>query len=389
MNVWEQERRHFPLLNGDSIYLDHSTSGMVADYSYEAMEKVLRRRVYQGMNIEDYYEHWKFVDHLRGRIGLMFNCDARQVVYGMSSTHLMNIPANGIGLKSGDNVVTTDISYPGDTYLWLNKKADGVALRFAKTDRGYISAEALMSYADENTRVVCLTIVENKFGFRHDVETIGRLCHEKGILFAVDATQGANVLNIDIKRMHIDFLAASGYKWLMCPVGVGVACIGEELLSKLSQSQVGWVGTEDRRRNDCQVLNLSPDAKRFEYGGLNFLGYYALDEVVERNLKLGGPNIEAYVMSMVDTVYERAKAELRHIRLYNDFPKKNRAQVITFVIPPEWHMDTLDFQQMGLRCRVFDGELLRVGFHYCNIPADIDKLMAVLRELEERAASKQ
>lgn len=300
----------------------------------------------------------------------------------MSSTHLLNILANGLDFKPGDNVITTDITYPGDSYLWLAQKNRGLECRFAKTDHGYISPETLMSYADEHTRVVCITMVENKFGFRHDVETIGRLCHERGIIFAVDGTQAANVLNIDMEKMHIDFLAMSGYKWFMCPVGIGAACISKELLPKLSQCQTGWVGTENRRKNDCQVLNLSSDAKRFEFGGLNFLGYYALAEVIKHNLSLGAENIESYVMGMVNTVYDRAKKELTEIQLYNDFPVKNRAQVITFTVPEHLHITTESMQAMGLRCRVFDGGLLRVGFHYCNIPSDIDRLFDCLHKVE-------
>lgn len=123
------------------------------------------------------------------------------------------------------------------------------------------------------------------------------------------------------------------------PIGVCAlvaACIDKALLAKLSQSQVGWVGTENRRRNDCQVLNLS----------------------------------------------ERAKTELKRIRLYNDFPQKNRAQVITLVVPPDLNVTTESMQAMGLRCRVFEGGLLRIGFHYCNVPSDIDRLFECLKKVE-------
>ena len=46
-----------------------------------------------GMNIDEYFDRWRFMDELRTTIGEMFNCDGDQVVYGLSSTHLMNILA--------------------------------------------------------------------------------------------------------------------------------------------------------------------------------------------------------------------------------------------------------------------------------------------------------
>lgn len=380
MTVWEEERKHFPLIQGGELYLDCSTSGMIADYSYEAMERVLRSRMEHGMNIEEYFDRWRFMDELREEIGRMVNCKGRQVVYGMSSTQLLNILANGLDWKPGDNVVTTDITYYGDSYLWMAK--EGVGVKFAKTEGAYISAEDLLACADGHTRVVCITMVENKFGFRHDLEAIGALCRERGIFFAVDGTQGVNALHVDMQRMNIDFLAVSSYKWMMNEVGAGFACIGEELLPRLAQCQTGWVGTENRRENDCQVLHLSEDAKRFEFGGPNFLGYYGLAETVKRNLRLGGGAIEAYILSMVNEVYDRAERELNRIRIYRNYPKKNRSQVISFVTPPELPVSTEQLQKMGLRCRVFDGHLIRIGFHYCNIPADIDVLFACLRRLE-------
>lgn len=383
MSIWAEERKHYPLIEKDgAVYLDHSTSGLIADYTYDAMNDVLKQRMENGMDIDEYFDRWRFMDDLRITIGKMFNCDGDQVVYGLSSTHLLNILANGLKWNSEDNVVTTDITYPGDAYIWLNKKSEGLEVRFAKTDKAYISAEDLMSYTDEHTRVVCLTMVENKFGFRHDVSTIGKMCKERGIIFAVDGTQAANALYIDMKEMNIDFLAVSSYKWLMGEVGAGFACIEKKLLSKLSQSQVGWVGTENRRANDCHILKLSRDAKRFEYGGVNFLGYYGIAEVIKRNLQIGGKNIEAHIMSMVNEVYRRAP-ELKRLKLYGDFPVSNRAQVITFVSPPEFGATTQLLAKYGIRCRVFDGKLIRVGFHYCNMIQDVEHMFRCLKNFED------
>jgi len=386
VNVWEEERKHFPLTNGDSFYLDHSTTGMIPDYSLKVMEEQLEKRFREGMDIDEYHiGKWGYMDALRDKIGQMFNCKGHQVCYGMSSTQLMNILGSGLDFHPGDNVVTTDTGYQGDNFVWLNMADRGVETRFAKTKRGYISNEDLMSYCDEHTRIVCLTIVDNKHGIHFDLDGIGKLCHEKGILLAVDATQGANVFDIDIKRQHISFLASSGYKWFMCPVGIGFACIDEDLLPKLYQSQCGWVGYVNRRKVNNMVLDLTPDARRFEYGGVNFLGFYALGESVERNLRLGSKNIEEYVMSMVDMVYARAPKELKRFKLYNEsLPRINRAQVIALVVPEDMmgKVTTKTMREKGLICRVFDDGILRIGFHYMNTPGDVDKLFDTLKRIE-------
>ena len=386
MTVWEEERKHFPLTNGNAIYLDHSTTGMLPDYAVAAMEAQIEKRFHEGMDIDGYHVGlWGFADELREKIGKMFHCKGSQVCYGISSTQLMNILASGLDLKPGENVVTTDTGYQGDNFVWLNMKDRGIETRFAETKQGYISEEELMSYCDANTRVMCLTIVDNKHGIRFDLDTIGEMCHDRGIILAVDATQGANVFDIDMQRQHIGFLASSGYKWFMCPVGIGFACIAEELLPKLYQSQCGWVGSIDRRRINSHILQLSTDARRFEYGGINFLGCFALGEAIDRNLKLGSKNIETYIMGLVDQVYERAPKELTCFKLYNpSLPKINRAQVISFLVPKNMmgKVTTQSMKKHGLYCRVFDDGILRVGFHYMNIPDDVDKLFKCLKDIE-------
>ena len=385
MSVWEEERKHYPLTNGDKVYLDHSTTGMIPDYAYQAMMELLTKRFTQGIDIEDYHVGlWGYVDAMRERIGEMFHCKGRQVFYGMSSTQLLNVFASGLDLQPGDNIVTTDTGYQGDNFVWLNMEDRGITTRFAKTTDGYISTEELMSYCDENTKVLCTTIVDNKHGVYFDLDEIGAQCYDRGILLAVDATQGANIFDIDMQRQHISFLASSGYKWFMSPCGVGIACISEELLPKLKQAQCGWVGYVNRRKVNNQVLDLTPDARRFEYGSIDFIGFFGLGEVIEHHLQLGSSNIERYVRGLVDLVYERAPQELRKFKLYNPkLPRVNRAQVIALVVPPEIKITTQSMKDRGIYCRVFEEDrILRVGFHYMNVPSDVDRLFEVLKAIE-------
>ena len=103
---------------------------------------------------------------------------------------------------------------------------------------------------------------------------------------------------------------------------------------------------------------------------------------LKRNLQIGGKNIEAHIMSMVNEVYRRAP-ELKRLKLYGDFPVSNRAQVITFVSPPEFGATTQLLAKYGIRCRVFDGKLIRVGFHYCNMIQDVEHMFRCLKNFED------
>lgn len=379
-DIFKEERKYFGALE-KWVYLDHPTFGLLPQYSINAMEEYLTGRNAEGVHIQQFWDMWNRADAFRSVLGKMIGCCGTEIVYGQSSTQLFNIFANGIGLKDGDNVVTTDTVYPADAYTFLNQKDAGVELRFAKTTASGISPEELMSYTDEHTKAVLVCMVESKTGWRHDVKRIGTLCHEKNILFAVDATQAVNVVKIDVKDMQIDFLTTSLYKWMMGEQGHGFAYISPELLPHLSQSICGWVGTVDRTHNIASELKLCSEAKRFELGGISFSAQVGLEKVVEHYLAIGGERIEEQVQSLVQHVYDRAR-ELKRFTLCAKFPKENRSGIVMFYIPEGVRITDEMLAEKKIRARVFQGTMIRAGFHYINSLDDADCLIDVLRGFE-------
>lgn len=381
-DIFKEERKYFKALE-KWVYLDHATFGLIPQYSLEEMENYLEGRNKEGVSIQEFWDLWNRADEFRTQIGKMIGCKGREIVYGQSNTQLFNIFSNGIGLKEGDNVVTTDTVYPADAYTILNQKNSGVELRFAKTTEHGISPEELMSYTDEHTRAVIVCMAESKTGWKHDLKTIGTMCRDKNILFAVDATQAANVAKIDVKDMKIDFLATSLYKWMMGEQGHGFAYINEDLLPKLSQSICGWVGTVDRTHNVATELKLSSDAKRFELGGISFSAQRGLEGVVEHYLKLGPEMVEMHVQKLVQHVYDRTH-ELKKFALRAEYPVENRSGIVMFKIPEKMNLTNEMLAERGIRARVFAGGLLRAGFHYINSMEDVNYFMDVLEELEKK-----
>src|SRR5699024_12779196 len=132
----------------------------------------LTHRFEEGIRISEFWDLWEQADSIRNLIGKMINCSEKEVIYGSSSTQLFNIFSNGISLKSGDNIVTTDSVYPANAYVWLNKKYKGIELRFAKTHYGKVFIDELFYLVDRRTRAVSICIVDNKTGYRNDIKSI-------------------------------------------------------------------------------------------------------------------------------------------------------------------------------------------------------------------------
>ena len=379
IDIFEQERGQFSALK-DWTYVDHGSAGLVPRYAVEAMKAHLEYRNRDGIAVCNL---WDYADTVREKIGRMIGCDSDEVVYGQSSTQLLNIFADSIPLSAGDNIVTTDGVFPADAYVWLNKANEGIELRYAPMSVDGITPEQLMSYTNEHTRAVLLCMAENGSGWRHDVKTIGRLCHEKGILFIVDVTQCINALRIDVRDMNIDMLTSSTYKWMLGLVGLGFGYIRRELMQSLRQSVCGWVGSVDRRNNIATELRLSGDAKRYELGGISFTALLGLEQVINRYFELGPEKIEARIMELVRYTYSSEKKRLARIMLTAEFPTENRSGLVMFRIPEGMTVTDDMLAAHGVRARVMHGTTIRTGLHYMNNFKDVDRLIDALCSIEK------
>lgn len=294
----------------------------------------------------------------------------------------MNILANGIDFRPGDNVVTYDTNYTGISYMWLNKRKEQVEVRYAQSREGVVTPEDLFALTDGNTRCIVVAHVDNHTGYRHELKKIGEFCRSRDIYFGVDATQSAGAMYIDVEDMRIDFLTAATYKWMLNIVGVAFLYVNENVLPKLRQSVMGWANPKDRIIDDPYSYIPSTRADRFEDGGLGFIGIRALQNVVDHYIELGGREIENYILDLTDYLYEKLE-EIPGIRIFGRYPRETRCGLICFHFPESWNITNESLQAAGIQAHVLGTDMLRVGIHYYNNRADLDCLCGYLRTLSE------
>ena len=108
---------------------------------------------------------------------------------------------------------------------------------------GLVSPEALRQAIRPDTILISVMFANNEIGTIEPIAELGQIAHEHGILFHTDAVQAYTQVPIDVEKMHIDLLSASGHK-LNGPKGIGFLYIRQGL--KLKSFIHG--GAQERKR---------------------------------------------------------------------------------------------------------------------------------------------
>ena len=120
-----------------------------------------------------------------------------------------------------------------------------------------------------------------------------------GHALVVNASQSAGVFEIDVKRMKIDALCATGHKWMLSGYGSGFVYLSRELLERTRPRAIGWLSVQEpyAMRND--ELHLRHDAAaRAELGCPHFAGIFALGASVDLMTRIGVKEIEARALTL-------------------------------------------------------------------------------------------
>ena len=163
-----------------------------------------------------------------------------------------------------DHVVISSMEHNAVMRPLEGLRKTGVAVSVAQcaTD-GTLDPERVRACFQRNTKVVVCVHASNVCGTILPVGTIGKMCRERGIWFAVDAAQTAGTIPIDMQGMCIDFLAFPGHKGLRGPQGVGGFIIRKSLAAQMKPLIEGGTGSRSDSEEQPDFL---PD--KFESGTL-------------------------------------------------------------------------------------------------------------------------
>jgi selenocysteine lyase/cysteine desulfurase len=161
-------------------------------------------------------------------------CDISEMLITTSTTNGMNAVAQGLRLKAGDRILTSDQEHGGGSLCWnYFAKYYGVILDTIIIPPGENNAEAILNSIKENirkeTKLISVSHIFSSTGLRMPIAQISSLARSKGILCVVDGAQAAGAIKVNVKELGCHAYATSGHKWLMGPKGTGLLYISKDI----------------------------------------------------------------------------------------------------------------------------------------------------------------
>jgi cysteine desulfurase/selenocysteine lyase len=195
--------------------------------------------------------------------------DPNRLVFTMNATMSLNLIINGM-IGPGDHVVTTRTEHNSVIRPVNHKVKAGAEATFVAPDaEGYLDPEDIRKAIRKNTKLVIVNHGSNVSGVVQDLWSIGKICRDEGVQFAVDAAQTAGVLPIDMTECNISFLSFTGHKGLLAPTGTGGICVADG--AEITGTIYGGTGVRS-----AAPYHLEEYPFRLEAGTLNLAGIAGL-----------------------------------------------------------------------------------------------------------------
>ena len=285
--------------------------------------------------------------------------DPNRLVFTMNATMSLNLIINGM-VKPGDHVITTMVEHNSVIRPVNHKVRDGAEATYIVPDsEGYVDPEDIRKAIKKNTTLVIVNHGSNVTGVVQDLKSIGAVCKEAGVPFAVDSAQTAGVLPIDMAECNISFLSFTGHKGLFGPTGTGGICVADD--AEIRGTIYGGTGVRS-----AVPYHLEEYPYRLEAGTLNLAGIAGLNAGLKWIQQKGIENIYAHEMELLKMLQD-GLSEIPGVKIWGTKNLKNRVGTMSMTVA------NFDAQDVGTILDVEYGILTRTGLHCAPLIHDHHK----------------
>lgn len=383
----ERLKKLFPIKERYAYFMS-SASGPIPRSTFDAAESFNKILMEES---SAKFEDWMLVvDKARESAAKLLDCHSNNIAFVKNTGSGLWLASRMIPWEPDDELILPEHEFPSNIFPWLSLEPLGVKIKWLPPEREdlprpLVTPKSVAELITEKTKLLAVSFVQYDDGCRRDMNALGELCKERGITFVVDAIQGLGALPFSARECNADFVAAGSQKWLLAPPGVGLLYVKQEWLEEPWVPNLGWLSVEDPFKTEFSTFaateeRLYGSARRFEEGTPNFPGIAAMGASIDLILEEGVENISRRIHSLTN----RLTGALQTLGCK--------------VVSPRWDnywSGIVSFHHPRLDCNIVYQTLLdnavlttvrhgwvRVAVHFFNDESEIDRLIAIVKNLD-------
>ncbi len=300
-------RHHFADFEGVA-YMNIANQGPIPLEAARAAQKGIESKKLAYKITDDLY--FALPDRIRENLALLLGVSSEEIAITTGASTGFSAVAAGIEWQPGDEVLVARGEFPAHFSTWLPYQKTGkLRVRVIAARNRFVTADDYVEQLGPHTRLVSASLVRYDDGSMLGAARVAQACHARGAMFLLDISQCAGAMPLSIRDLGADFIASSGYKWLLGPYGTGFFWAAPEWVEKFPCGPFYWQalqGARDFHSLALDDLRAAPGARRWDTAETgNFINLAAWDASLEFLVKMGTAAIMKHNDALVNQIIER------------------------------------------------------------------------------------
>jgi len=363
----------------DVIYLDVAAQGPLLRVSVRATERLVEWNKRPDRIPQDMF--FALPDRVRALVARLVGGRPVEVAVTTGASAGLAAIAQGLDWRPEDEVLVAAGEFPAHFAAFAPlAEAGAFRLKTVGPRNRFVAAEDFLAAMSRRTRLVSASLVRFESGARLDAARLAAACHDAGVLLALDLSQCAGAMPVDVGALGADFAVCAGYKWLLSPYGTGFFWIRQALIDRLRPAPFYWEalpGVSHFASLTSGPYKPAAGARRWDAPETATLSLAAMEASLEWILGVGPETVWQHNARLVEQLLERLPRD-RCVLASPADPCARGPFVSVAARSPEktralYERLKQDRIVVSLRDRA-----LRIAPHLFNGPADIERLVRAL-----------